>query len=93
MIEDNCESLGSIYKNKLLGSYGFASSHSFIMATICQLSKAVWFHNNNALKNIMLSVRSHGWGRDLDEKKKSFEKKFDANDFQNYIPFIIQVLI
>ena len=89
LIEDNCESLGSIYKNKLLGSYGFASSHSFYyghhMSTI---EGGMVSTNNNVLKNIMLSVRSHGWGRDLDEKNKNLlQKKFDINDFRNLYTF------
>ena len=29
LIEDNCESLGSKFKRKKLGTYGLASSHSF----------------------------------------------------------------
>lgn len=31
LIEDNCESLGTIYKNKKLGNYGLASTFSFFV--------------------------------------------------------------
>ena len=89
LIEDNCESLGSKYKYKKLGSFGLASSHSFYyghhMSTI---EGGMVSTNDNKLKNIMLSVRSHGWGRDLDLSEKSrLKKKFNIDDFRNFYTF------
>ena len=44
--------------------------------------------NDNKLKNIMLSVRSHGWGRDLDLSETSrLRKKFKIDDFRNLYTF------
>lgn len=31
LVEDNCESLGTVYKGKLLGNYGLASTFSFLL--------------------------------------------------------------
>lgn len=89
LIEDNCESLGSKYKDKKLGSFGLASSHSFYyghhMSTI---EGGMVSTNDNKLKNIMLSVRSHGWGRDLDLSETSrLRKKFKIDDFRNLYTF------
>lgn len=69
LIEDNCESLGTIYKGEKLGNYGLASTFSFFvghhMSTIeggavCCDDEDLW---------IMLNmVRAHGWDRNLPEK-------------------------
>lgn len=89
LIEDNCESLGSEYKNKKLGSFGLASSHSFYyghhMSTI---EGGMVSTNDNQLKNIMLSVRSHGWSRDLDLKEAlKIQKKNNIDEFRNLYTF------
>lgn len=69
LIEDNCESLGTVYKGKKLGNYGLASTFSFFvghhMSTIeggavCTDDEELWLMLN--------MVRAHGWDRNLPEK-------------------------
>ena len=44
--------------------------------------------NMKNLKNIMLSVRSHGWGRDLDKDvSNDLKKKFKVDEFRNLYTF------
>ena len=42
-MEDNCESLGSKIGLKSLGSFGFASSHSFYFGHHISTIEEVWF--------------------------------------------------
>jgi len=71
LIEDNCESLGTIYKGKKLGNYGLASTFSFYvghhMSTIEGGAICVDSHN---LESMSQMVRAHGWDRNLTEKKQ-----------------------
>jgi CDP-4-dehydro-6-deoxyglucose reductase, E1 len=83
LIEDNCESLGSKYKNKFLGTFGEFSSFSFYSShqissgeggMICCKDKTDY--------NIIKSLRSHGWSRGTSfenkiyENNKHFDKRF-----------------
>ncbi|MBA3723307.1 MAG: DegT/DnrJ/EryC1/StrS aminotransferase family protein [Candidatus Levybacteria bacterium] len=72
LIEDNCESLGTVYKGKKLGNYGLGSTFSFYvghhMSTI--EGGAICTDNEN-LANMLRLVRAHGWDRNLAEKHQS----------------------
>ena len=82
------------YKNKKLGTFGLASSFSFIMVTIFQQLKVVWLVNDKKLSRVMTSVRSHGWLRDIDKKftSKMFQKMI-SQIFNQTSAFFILVLI
>ena len=83
LIEDTCESLGTKYKNKYLGTFGEFSSFSFYSSH--QISSGeggmVCCKNKNDY-NIIKSLRSHGWSRGTSyenliyKKNKSLDKKF-----------------
>ena len=71
LIEDTCESLGSKYKNKYLGTFGDFSTFSFYYShqitsgeggMICCKEKSDY--------EIIKSLRSHGWSRGLINEKK-----------------------
>ena len=71
LIEDTCESLGSKYKNKFLGTYGEFSSFSFY--TSHQISSGeggMITCRNSEDYEILKSLRSHGWSRGLKNEKK-----------------------
>jgi len=71
LIEDNCESLGSVYKGKKLGNFGLASTFSFYvghhMSTI--EGGAVCTDDRN-LEMMLQFVRAHGWDRNLTEDRQ-----------------------
>lgn len=67
LIEDNCESLGTIYKNKLLGNYGLASTFSFYVGHhMSTIEGGAICTNDRKLADMLRIVRAHGWDRNLD---------------------------
>ena len=71
MIEDNCESLGTVYKGKLLGNYGLASTFSFYVGHHMSTIEGGAICTDSApLATMLRLVRAHGWDRNLNEKKQ-----------------------
>ena len=69
LIEDNCESLGAKLNKKYSGTYGIAGSFSFYYSHhINTIEGGMISTNNKSLYEYLLSLRSHGWTRDLDFK-------------------------
>jgi len=63
VIEDNCDSLGSIYKNKLTGSFGHLSTCSFYPAHHITLGEGgAVLTSDDTLARIVRSLKD--WGRD-----------------------------
>jgi len=75
LIEDTCESLGTKYKNKYLGTFGDFSSFSFYSSH--QISSGeggmICCKNKNDYE-IIKSLRSHGWSRGTSYEKKISDK-------------------
>ena len=71
LIEDTCESLGTKYKNKFLGSFGDFSSFSFYSShQISSGEGGMICCKSNADHEIIKSLRAHGWSRGLKSEKK-----------------------
>ena len=89
LIEDNCESLGSIKKKKKLGSFGLASSHSFYFGHhISTIEGGMVSTNDRKFYNLSLAIRSHGWARDVEKTfKLNLEKKNKVNAFKSLFTF------
>ena len=77
LIEDTCESLGTKFKNKYLGSYGEFSSFSFYSShQISSGEGGMICCKDNKDFEIIKALRAHGWSRGLkNEKKISKENK------------------
>jgi CDP-6-deoxy-D-xylo-4-hexulose-3-dehydrase len=76
LIEDTCESLGAKYKNKFLGTFGDFSTFSFYFShQISSIEGGMICCKNKQDEDIIKSLRSHGWIKDLSNQKK-MEKKF-----------------
>lgn len=75
LIEDTCESLGTKYKNKYLGTFGEFSSFSFYSSH--QISSGeggmICCKDRNDY-NIIKSLRSHGWSRGTSYENKIYKK-------------------
>ena len=70
LIEDNCESLGSKYKNKYLGSYGDFSSFSFYYShQITSGEGGMIACKKKEDYDLLKTLRAHGWDRDLRKNK------------------------
>jgi CDP-6-deoxy-D-xylo-4-hexulose-3-dehydrase len=70
LIEDNCEALGSKYKNKYLGTFGDFGTFSFYYSHQITSGEGgmIICKNKNDYK-ILHSLRAHGWDRGLNNIK------------------------
>jgi len=76
LIEDNCESLGTVYKGKLLGNYGLASTFSFFVGHHMSTIEGGAVCTDDEEVAVMLKlVRAHGWDRNLPETKQNQLRK------------------
>ena len=72
LIEDTCESIGSKYNDKLLGTLGDLSTFSFYFGHhMSTIEGGMISTNDEDLYHILLSIRSHGWDRDLPKEKQN----------------------
>lgn len=70
-IEDNCESLGTVYKGKKLGNFGLASSFSFYVGhNMSTIEGGAVCTNDEKMATMLKIVRAHGWDRQLNEKER-----------------------
>jgi CDP-6-deoxy-D-xylo-4-hexulose-3-dehydrase len=89
LLEDNCESLGTEYDNKKLGGFGLMSSFStYFGHHISTIEGGIVCTNDNEMNDLLLSIRSHGWDRDLSIKKqKELREKNNISDFDAFYTF------
>ena len=89
LLEDNCESLGSKTNKGRLGTIGLASSHSFYYGHhISTIEGGMISTNDKKFYNLSLSIRSHGWARDVQKKfRLNLEKKFKIDEFKSLFTF------
>lgn len=66
LAEDNCESLGTVYKGKKLGNFGIASTFSFYVGHhMSTIEGGAICTDDEELANMLSLVRAHGWDRNL----------------------------
>ena len=86
LIEDNCESMGAKYHGKYAGTFGvcgtFSTFYSHHMAT---MEGGMVLTDDEELNDIMKSIRSHGWTRNLSENSKLNTKKDEFYELFNFI--------
>ena len=71
LIEDTCESLGSKFKGKNLGTFGDFGTYSFYYShQISSGEGGMVVCNNKSDYDLLLSLRSHGWTRNISTRKK-----------------------
>lgn len=89
LIEDTCEAIGSKYQNKKVGTFGDLSTFSFYFGHhISTIEGGMISTNDESLYHILLSIRSHGWDRDLPEQEqKKLREKYEINDFRSLYTF------
>lgn len=78
LLEDNCEALGAKYKGQLTGTLGLAGTFStFYSHHICTMEGGVVVTDDSELNDYMLSIRAHGWTRNLSHNSSLYVKKED----------------
>ena len=66
MIEDNCESMGATFDGKQAGTFGVMGSYSsFFSHHISTMEGGMVTCDDEELYHVMLSLRAHGWTRNL----------------------------
>ncbi len=89
LIEDNCESLGAEFKGNTTGTFGVMGSFSFFYSHhISTMEGGMVLTNNEELYYLMLSIRSHGWTREI-PKKHSLLDSSERDSFANSFNFIL----
>ena len=88
LIEDNCESMGAKYMEKPLGTIGLIGTYStFYSHHLCTMEGGITVTNDEELYHYMLSIRAHGWTRNLPENSPIHVKNND--DFFESFNFIV----
>ena len=91
LLEDVCESMGSKYKNKYLGSFGFASFFSMYFGHHLSTIEGGFINTNDEeFYHMLLMMRSHGWDRDLPEwKRNELRQKYNCTNFDALYNFYV----
>lgn len=81
LIEDNCESLGTIYNGTKLGNFGLASTFSFYVGHhMSTIEGGAVCTDNEELATMLRIVRAHGWDRNLSlARQEKIRNKFKVN--------------
>lgn len=89
LLEDNCESLGTEYKNKKLGNYSYASTFSFFVGHhLSTVEGGMICTDNKELYENLKLARSHGWTRhNSQDFKESMKAKYNVDKFYNIYTF------
>ena len=82
LIEDTCESLGSKYKNKYLGTFGRFGTYSFYIShQITSGEGGMIVCNDKKDYDLIFKLRAHGWDRDINKKNNNNEFNFVNSGF------------
>ncbi|EQC45790.1 DegT/DnrJ/EryC1/StrS aminotransferase family protein [Bacteriovorax sp. BSW11_IV] len=89
LIEDNCESMGAKYKGKQAGTFGTMGTFStFFSHHISTMEGGVINTDDEELYHILLSLRAHGWTRNLPKENLVTGMKSD-NPFEESFKFVL----
>ena len=82
LIEDNCESLGAVYSGRQAGTFGLLGTYStFFSHHMSTMEGGVVVTDDEELYHILLSLRAHGWTRNLPQiNRLTGTKSSDAFD-------------
>tara|TARA_B100000029_G_scaffold508829_1_gene596626 strand:- start:7311 stop:8462 length:1152 start_codon:yes stop_codon:yes gene_type:complete len=89
LLEDTCESMGCEYKGKKLGTLGMMSTFStYFGHHISTIEGGFISTDDFGLYELLLSLRSHGWDRDLSkDTQKKLQKEWDVSEFDSMYTF------
>ncbi len=89
LLEDACESMGSTFKNKKLGTFGTMSSFSTYFGHHMSTIEGGFVNTDSEeLYHILLSIRSHGWDRDLPrETALNMRTEWNKTEFEAMYTF------
>lgn len=89
VIEDNCESLGAEFEGKKAGTFGVMGSFSsFFSHHISTMEGGLIVTDDEELYHILLSLRAHGWTRNLPKENHVCGTKGD-DPFEESFRFVL----
>lgn len=89
LIEDNCESLGAEFEGKKAGTFGVMGSFStFFSHHISTMEGGLIVTDDEELYHILLSLRAHGWTRNLPKENHVCGTKGD-DPFEESFRFVL----
>jgi len=78
LFEDNCESMGAEYKGKQTGTFGIMGTFStFFSHHMATMEGGFVATDDEELYHVLLSLRAHGWTRNLPKENKVSNKSDD----------------
>jgi len=89
LFEDVCESMGSKYGERHLGTFGLASFFSMYYGHHLSTIEGGFINTDDEeLYHLMLMMRSHGWARDLPQSmQEELNSKYDLSSFDSLFTF------
>ncbi|MEZ4873257.1 MAG: DegT/DnrJ/EryC1/StrS family aminotransferase [Bdellovibrionales bacterium] len=89
LVEDNCESMGAKFSGKQAGTFGIMGTYSsFFSHHISTMEGGMIVTDDEELYHVMLSLRAHGWTRNLPKNNKVTGVKSD-NEFDESFKFVL----
>jgi len=84
LLEDSCAALGAEYSDgTMVGAIGDMSSFSFYFGhQLSSIEGGMVNTDNKELYDLMLMLRSHGWGKDLDQE--TYDNMIDEHRVDNF---------
>lgn len=89
LMEDNCESMGAKYQGKQTGTFGVMGGYStFFSHHISTMEGGMIVTDDEELYQILLSLRAHGWTRNLPKQNLVCSDKSD-DPFEESFRFVL----
>ena len=89
LLEDNCESLGAKFEGKDAGTFGLMGTFSsFFSHHIATMEGGCILTDDEEIYHILLSIRAHGWTRNLPKNNHVTGIKSD-NEFDEAFKFVL----
>lgn len=88
LLEDACAAMGASYEGRHVGTFGDMSSFSFYFGhQISTIEGGAVSTDDKQFNDLILMIRSHGWGKDLDQPThRALLEKYKIDDF--HAPFV-----
>ncbi len=89
LLEDTCEAMGCEYIGRKLGTFGLASTFStFFGHHISTIEGGIISTDDKDFYELLVSIRSHGWDRDLSkETQVKLQKEWGVSEFNALYTF------
>lgn len=89
LLEDNCESLGARFEGRQAGTFGLMGTYSsFFSHHISTMEGGCVVTDDEEIYHILLSIRAHGWTRNLPKVNRVTGTKSD-DPFEESFKFVL----